>query len=61
MAEDHDPLVDEEDEETIEEDLVSEEELPESPALADHSIETLSPGGVTYERGPNGKLTPKVD
>ena len=61
MAEDHDPLVDEEDEETIEEDLVSEEELPESPALADHSVETLPPGGVTYERGPNGKLIPKVD
>ncbi len=32
------------------------EVLPESPALADHSVETLPPRGVTYERGPGGKL-----
>lgn len=56
MAEDKDPLVDEEDE-TVEEDLVSEEELPESPALVDHTVE-MSSGGVTYERQANGKLIP---
>jgi len=61
MAEDKDPLVDEEDE-SVEEDLVSEEELPESPALADnvvetHEVELSSGAGVTFVKEPSGKLT----
>lgn len=64
MAEDKDPLVDDVDEdeedETVEEDLVSEEELPESPALVDHTVD-MSSGGVTYVRGPGGKLIPSSD
>lgn len=54
MAEDKDPLVDDD---VDDDEEAGEEELPESPALADHSVETVLPRGVSYKRGPNGKLT----
>ncbi len=54
MDEDNDPLVDEEE---TQEDV--EDELPTS---VEYPVDTIdADGGVTYVRGPNGKLTPKVD
>ncbi len=57
MAEDKDPLVDEDEDEQEN----GEEELPESPALVDHTVETsdvdLSSRGVTFVKEPSGKLT----
>ncbi len=58
MAEDKDPPV-EADDGGDDEDEQEYGEFPESPQLADHSAETIDmSSGVTYERGPNGKLTP---
>ncbi len=62
MAKDKDPLV----EDDVEDE--GEEEFPESPALVDHTVDAsgldvpgkdvdLSSVGVTFVRGPGGKLT----
>jgi hypothetical protein len=49
---------------SLADDVIEEdEELPESPALVDYSVETAPApsGGVTYVREKNGKLIPHYE